>query len=470
MIKTKLKMGDLIMFLKIKTRKLAILLIFILVAILGSIYLISSSYHFPKFEIIYNTETVLNGFNYETNICDAIEFIKILVTEYNTIITDSVDDKFINEIQLLKMGSISAKVVISTFGESLIYLFPSNEGKIFLDVINYPAQKALSYGFIDLDNPENKIDLHEIKLHHPLSIAKHLYEYEPGNIGVGDYSYLKKGWILFDRSLGKVIFRDGKMFFFMGKEIIAGIACPIAFQCKSPKYIETRGKEGYYGFKIPGLLLISNVNTFDWADSVAKKLGDDLADTDIKALFTNSEFFRLSLADDKLKPIAEDISEKQSRSLKDENFEYPQWEFMKDFSGLKGEAKKLGIDVSYVDELYKHVSLKKHDGILFFYYNDSKSYMWQWTLMNIIFLMIFIALTFIKLKNTSLLIYAAKYSSKVLANSGIITLIISANVYVFYNRPESLTLMYWIIPFILGLLSIIWIVVVMEKKSEQSNT
>jgi hypothetical protein len=161
-------------------------------------------------------------------------------------------------------------------------------------------------------------------------------------------------------------------------------------------------------FNIKGLLIISSENTFDWTFEIARKIANQMVELEIKDLLTKSEFFRLSLADNKLRPIAENIIQKKSRSEKDKSYLYTLWEFKKDINDLKKEAKKYNVDSSYVDEILKDISLKPVDGTLFFYYKNEIGFMLQWSLMNLSIITILLILTHYKYRNTTLWTLARK--------------------------------------------------------------
>jgi hypothetical protein len=205
--------------------------------------------------------------------------------------------------------------------------------------------------------------------------------------------------------------------------------------------------------------MISSENTFDWSFQTAKKLGRDMAEIEIKTLLTKSEFFKLSLADMKLRPTVEAIIQKKARSEQDKSYKYPLWEFKKDVFDLKNDATQIGIDSSYVDELLKESSLKPESGTLFFYYQNGNGFMLQWSLMNLLFLIILAALTIIKYGDVSLLVMANKAVSVLGTNLTIISLLTIANGWAFSRKPESLVVTYWILPFILYLSCTAWSVI-----------
>ncbi len=405
-----------------------------------------------ELEVVYNNGPKYSKNDYHENITDGVKFIKIFVTEYKKVIDQEVHSKFKGDFQLLKNNSVGAKLVISSFGESLIYIYPSTKNQIIVDSIDFPVQPAFAYGAIDLNNPEKTIDLSKFELKLPFNDAINAYNDQPGSITIGEgYG----GGFVFGGP-GSVGYNGTTKLFKFPRQAIVGFAVTnsVIFDNSTPHYVAIYGRPGHHEFNLKGPLLLSSENTFDWTLEIARKLGKDMAEIEIKNLLTNSEFFRLSLADKKLRPKAEDIVQKRTRSEKDKSYQYPLWEFKKDVFELKEEAKKINIDSSYVDEILKETSLKPMDGTLFFYYPNARSFAWQWFLMNMCFLLILVVLAFTKYGDIQLLVLTTRAITVLGTNLSIITLITIANGWVFSKKPESLTIIYWILPCTIYLLCI----------------
>ena len=441
---------------RIRTLKMLSILISIIILIVGIGCLFLLDNNTRRFQVFYNNDQTQIKIEYRKNISDAINFVKIFMNEYDKIIEQEVSIKFKNQLKLVQKGFVGVKIVISSFGEALLYFFPNDQNEIIIDIIDFPVQPAFTYGFIDINNPKENIDLQKVKIHVPLPDAIKQYKAESGWMKFSCEE--DDGGILFvGRGSGKLILKNTHKIASMPNHTILGLINTVIFDNSSQHYIDVHGKAGRHEYNIEGLLLIISENTFDWSFNVAKKIGGNLAEMDIKDLFTNSEFFRLSLAEEQLRPKAEIIAQKKARSEKDTTFAYPLWEFKKDFLELKKDAEQIGIEISFIDELLVDTSLKNHDGILFRYYSNSKGFMLQWATMNLIFLIILAALTLIKVNGLPVLSFATQIFSNLSLNISIITLLILANGYVFTKKPEGLTIDYWVLPTLLFLSCIAWI-------------
>ncbi len=118
---------------------------------------------------------------------------------------------------------------------------------------------------------------------------------------------------------------------------------------------------------------------------------------------------------------------------------------------LKDEAKKFGVDGTYIDDLLKDTSLKPHRGTLLWYYPKRSGFMWQWIFVNLIFLLIIIVLGYIEYGGQPLINLIPAYGGKYIP----IVIITGVNYWIFSKKPEELGVSYWILPGILFLLCII---------------
>lgn len=414
------------------------------------------------FNIIYNHGPNYSKADYKKNVKDGVTFIKTFIIEYCKVIDQEVHRKFIGEFMLRKQDSISAKLVISSFGESLIYLFPDSQNQVFIDCIDFPVQTALAYGFINLCDPKTKVNLSKVHLKMPLPNAIKEYNSEPGRITITEGN----GGAIFS-SGGTLVFENVHKIFSFQRQTILGLMSNLVFKNSSPLYVQVYGHAGSQEINTSqGLLMLSSENTFNWSFKIATKLGIETAEIELKKLITDSEFFRLFIADNKLIPKAEGIIRKQERAIKDKSYQYPLWEFKKDVSELRDEAKHIGIDSSYVDELLKEPSLKPTHGILFAYYPNARGFMFQWVLMNFVFFSILVVLTLIqKYGNIQLLSLAMRAFSAFGINFSIIALMTIANGWVFSKKPESITVAYWIFPCIIYFICIAYCILVVYPMS-----
>lgn len=343
--------------------KMAIIFLSCLLIGLGFISCIWWYYNIPKYKIFFNNIQNHSKINCNKNVSGGLKFIDTLITQYKLVIDREVHGKFKRKFRLLTQDAIGTKIVISSFEESLIYIFPNARNQAIVDCIDFPIQTALSWGCIDLNNPERAVNLSNININIPIPEAIEKYKKEPAKVIIekGSWIWLSGG--------GTVIFQDvNKIYEFQSKSIMGMLVNNIGFKHSSPKI----HKNNQYHNK--GLLLISNLTKFDKSLQIARDLGRQMADIEIKELITNSKFFKLFMADKKLRPKAENIIQKQERSKKDLSFRYPIWEFKMDLSELREEAKNMNIDSSYADKLLKDSSTNIVDGSLFLLSECKKFY------------------------------------------------------------------------------------------------
>jgi hypothetical protein len=414
--------------------------------------------------------TNLNGLTrtssiFESSVGSGTKFVEIFVNTYRQTIKTEIALEFQSNFQLCKKKSVSAKLVLSTFGEALVYLFPAEANDLFVDGINFSVQTALLYGLIDLNVPEAPTNLQRVSLKVPLSEAIKQYKEEPAKItfsGAGT-----NGWFMSD---GGLHFSDVTKMFSFPKQSMVGVVEALWIDNSTSLYQKIQGKQGELRFNLAGPLFIVGENDFSWAYNVAQKVARDFAELEIKKLILSSEFFKFSLAEQKLQPQAETILQKKSRSEKDISFRYPLWEFKKDIAELKKEAEKLRIDASYVDELLEHNSAKIIDGTLLWYYNDPTGFMWQCTLVNIVLLSLVILLFGVKRhrKGTS------RYIVKPILNNlptfqkkaFLLTVLPGVNIWIVQNRPSSAGLAYWLLPGSIFLLAFLRVAFVQPRSVE----
>ena len=147
------------------------LLVIVFLVMVGISFLLWWYYGHEEYEKVYNDGPNYSKTDYSENVADGIKFIKTFKREYDKVVDHEIHSKFKGEFQLFKKPSVSAKLVISSFGEALIYVFPSAKPQVVVDCIDFPVQSALAYGFIDLNNPKEKVNLRKGNLKIPLADA-----------------------------------------------------------------------------------------------------------------------------------------------------------------------------------------------------------------------------------------------------------------------------------------------------------
>jgi hypothetical protein len=170
-----------------------------------------------------------------------------------------------------------------------------------------------------------------------------------------------------------------------------------------------------------------------------------LINTHVQKLFLRSEFFNRAQADHDLRPLAQEIVRKQSRSQLERDFDYPPSEKKKDMDNLRQQAINRGIsDDDYPEILIDYESLKVPSGNLLWYYETYNGFILQWSLINLIAILASILMTVI----------FRRYKDVLTIIIALFQLInIGGNTWAFYKKPESLPITYWIIPGLLFFVS-----------------
>src|SRR5215203_248221 len=81
-----------------------------------------------------------------------------IVNEYRSALSSRVDPTFKKQLPFWEAEKITARVVLSSVSELLIYLSPGNDSLMYVDLIQAPVQVALMQGLIHLDTPSIPVD------------------------------------------------------------------------------------------------------------------------------------------------------------------------------------------------------------------------------------------------------------------------------------------------------------------------
>lgn len=442
-----------------------IIFITLSLVIIGSLFSIYYIKKINEYKIIFNKGPNHSKADFGVSVDDGIKFIKLFTKEYLKTVDDEVHPKFKKDFLLLKSKKVSAKLVISSFGESLTYLYPDNKSQVTIDFIDFPVQTALCFGFIDLNNPSTKVDLSKIDMK-GRRLDSMIKAYKAHREGVNFTS--GNGGSIF--SSAKLIFNNSTKIFQFHEKTISGFLNEITFKQNNDWYLQIYGKEGSHNYKINGVLLITSEKTFDWTFELAKEIGKQMAEIEIINFIKKSKFFKLAMADKKLRPKAEIIAQKLSRSEQEKKaFPYPIWAFKQDVFQLKKDAEQIGIDSSYVDELLKEPSLKTVDGTLFVYFSSKLGFMTQWSMMNLFFMICIVLLAYFKFHEMTILFHLLKLISALKLKVSIITIITIANSWVFAKKPASIPIKYWLLPCALYFLCVVFIIYLMNNYSDSIN-
>lgn len=383
----------------------------------------------------------------EKAIQDAKTFVEELVSNYLAVVTAQANPRFRNEFRLWKTTGLGTKMILSTFSECLLYIYPAARNELIVESIDLPIQFAFLNGLIDLDRPEAPTNTSRIRLLVAPDQAQREYKaYAASIISSGTGVRISgKGTFRFQNTIKMIVFQQNSIFGFYNGFV--------EVDNTDPGFVQAYGQPVSFRLRLLGPLLLTGERNFSWASQEASKLGKQLAEGDIQALITESEFFRLSLAHSVLKPQADAILKKTARSREDPSFEYPLWEFKRDVSDLRQQATKSGIESSYVEELLK-VSSPKVDGTLFWYYPNLTAFTWQWMAANLFILLILVLLQAIKASDGPVWHLIRPILMSWLGEKLLFAAPVAINGFIFLHKPASLGLSYWIGPGILLVLCI----------------
>jgi len=306
----------------------------------------------------------------------ARRFSEDTIRSYRLALERAVNPSFKNEFPLWKAHSVTSKVVFSTVADALIYLAPGENNFMYIDLVTVPTQVAFMHGLVNLDHPHLWVDSTAFAADLPSKTVEWYKALSPGIENVGTYTrLLGDGTYRFTNTIKLVKFRDQSIF---------GIYGPtIKVENDSEEYVRIFGRPAYFEFKLKGPLFLTGEKDFSWVKGEAALLGTKLAETDVGNLFTNSEFFRQSLAEPVLKPKAEDIQKKIKRASEDPAFQYPLWELSRDKEKLREEAVPLKINPAFVDELLMREPALTA-GYVLWWFETALGFMWQWTLIGVL--------------------------------------------------------------------------------------
>lgn len=373
---------------------------------------------------------------------DKVTFADAVITEYRSSLDKEIHPSFKENFKL--HGNCSAWFIISSYGESIIYIFPSAKPDVLIDYVDVPAQVMLSHGLIDLNNPLTEIHPEQIKANIPEEDAIEYYRSVPSNLAVGGGEDRDSAYIYPDTTLNdffKVVQLpddDSLMTFYMDKLTISS---------SDPMTIQIHKKPMKFVYALKGPLIFSKATNFSRLQDIGRQIGRTIFETDIKDLITTSRSFQRFIGHKKLKPPAEEIALKKKRSEEDPSFSYPLWMFKEDLISLQGEAKKEGISEDYVDELMEVLKTSAITGTLIFYYDSKEAFLIQWLSINALILCILTLTSKIKLNGIPVIRFLVDILSTMhVERIALPAIIFAVNAWVFAVKPTHLDIRYWIIP------------------------
>lgn len=375
-----------------------------------------------------------------------INSTKVFAERYVTSYLQFVDKKIYPGLRrsfvLASKKSISAKAIFSSVAESFIYLYPADESNLIVECTEYPVQWSIFAG-LDTASPSVKLTL-------PYEKALLSYK-EDMKVPYGLREDARANF-----SNLTVSTSNPKAFSFSKNSLV--VLFKMSFLLRDANGKETRKTI------IQDVGLLTGNSDFSFALGEASQLGRELAQSETIQLIVSSPFFREALAYEELKPLAEHIQSKLSRAGKDPSFDYPFPLFKKDLATLETRAAKLGLNTDFVKKLLGDPSVRAYDGYLFWYYRNHTGFMLQWTLANVLLILVSVGLLALKRLRAPSKWKLVKWFNKRWLKS---SLVVSANGYIFlYQKPEYLHFKYILIP---GLLFLACLVLCLYGRSENNG-
>lgn len=378
---------------------------------------------------------------WDTEIATAKQFSEALVNAYFEQIRNEIPLQFREDSEFWRGTHISAKVIFSTFAETLLYLYPDERNRIVADVIDVPIQIAFLGGLIPLENPQLPTDTSSVKCFVPLNVAKAEYAATPTSF-INQDSGIRiagPGTVRFTNAFKIITFHKNSIFGFFGGWI--------EIDNTGPEIAKLYGRPVHFKFQTLGPFLLTGERDFSWAMQEARSLGISMAGSGIQNFFTKSKFFQQALTHEKLKGQADVILKKHARSKEDPAIDYPLWQFKQDWERLKESARAHGYDSEYLDELKQ--LRPPGAGYLFWYYETYSGFVWQWICANLVIGVVLVVVWWFRRSEG---FWGWLFSFLRGTWWGKVSLpgaVFGVNAFIFTSRPSALTLLHWTFPGIL---------------------
>ena len=366
--------------------------------------------------------------NNEEKIDTAYAFIQNIIQSYQqTIQNYNVNASFYDSFALINNDKIAANYYLSTSRELLVEIFKSTENAFSIYGSIYPVQVYIYRGM----DPSIGMTLKG-------SFEHYLTQYDNRAVG---FDVTQNDNIVFDgmRPGGfEIIYREKFM----------GLDTNQLLWLKGFKLIginESKDTTTIREFPLNGISLISGSTDLSKYSNRARQIGAHFANDQIQTLWSKSEYFRTALANDKLKPFANEILIKIKHSSENATYDYDSSHFLQDKRILKSKIDSFNITLT-IDKMFAEMEPKLRIGTLFWFYKDYGGFESQWILANLIFvvLMLIFLLTGITEKIREPLTKGAL----TLASLGI-------NIWCLSQRPKGMEFYYWLIHFTFTLLTYI---------------
>lgn len=192
----------------------------------------------------------------------------------------------------------------------------------------------------------------------------------------------------------------------------------------------------------PGTNILLSTKFDKEAIKIFALAAENILNLEIRENIIKSKTFGNSIAHPLLKEAAEKIILKRDLAAKGGK-EYPFWEFQEDIRFLNMLAKNHKLDENYVDNILNDEQYLPVSGNLLWYYSDASKFMFQWVIINFFFLVLIFVNKVYSQKDIT-------YLNKIFG--GIILIV---NGWVISKKPDSINLVYWIIPGIVFLTNLV---------------
>jgi|CXWL01.1.fsa_nt_gi hypothetical protein len=387
------------------------------------------------------------------------EFVQSFVNEYIGFIEDGANAKFHKQLRFNKGYTFSAKVVLSSYKDVILYIYPSSKSILYVDCLNIPAQLAFLSGIVDFKKAENPANTEMFTLSLPYEHLLREYDLVSAAFGTDGTGIriFGHGKINLESMVKIGNSQDNVLFGFYNNAIEVNNS--------GENFTKAFGRPVSFSMELEGPFFVGQKVEFSPDVQNAKSLAMQVASDDIANLLVDSEFFRMSLAHEKLRKMAEAIASKKNRSENDTTFKYPLWELKVEALELEKTAKEAGIVTSYVSELLElsDEKVQAQTGSFFGYYPTTGAFMWTWVATNCLFMLILLIVQLMLEYNYSGWPSIQSFMKIVKVWFTLPSLIVLVNGYAFSNVPKAFTRTQFALAIVVGILTFIWAAVLTWK-------
>jgi len=360
--------------------------------------------------------------------------VSIIINSYLKTLYENIKPYYIDSLYLNSDSGIKSTIIYSTISELIIILEPNKRNSLNILCTLYPAQMALFAGHDLRESP--------IEWKGTYQEAIDAYINFPACFSFGYVHDIYFTHSSFNSRMPKLIeFAPGSWI----------IIRDLTFEFVAKNIVDTT--------KLEGWAILFKDNGINRITSEASYFGQIIASKEITELTIKSEFFKKSLADDRLNSKSKEIK-RNSESNKTYEF----WEYQKDYKELCSLALACGYNKSEIVEIIEFN--QRCTGNFLWFYRNCDGFLWQWSILNaFLFILLIIIISCRWLFN---ILLGYRYLMKYWLNSSIIIMI---NIIIFEKfKPIELTILGCIIPGILLVFCIIAIIYIEIKMRGKENS